>query len=45
LSLGHFLIGEPLTHLTSVEYTNVSCNSFPGGKHTNSNYSSFGSNG
>jgi len=27
LSAGHFLIGEPLTHLPSIDYTNVKCNS------------------
>ena len=27
LSSGHFLIGEPLTYLLSIDYTNVKCNS------------------
>jgi hypothetical protein len=26
LSPGHFLIGEPLTQLTSIDFTNVKCN-------------------
>jgi hypothetical protein len=26
LSLGHFLIGEPLTQLPSADYTNIKCN-------------------
>jgi hypothetical protein len=45
LSPGHFLTGEPLTQLSSTDYTNVNAIAFPGGSDTNSNYSSSGIDG
>ena len=43
LSLGHFLIGEPLTQLPAIDKSNVTFNGFPGGNRTNNRYSSSGS--
>jgi hypothetical protein len=35
LSPGHFLIGQPITQIPSVDYTNVKSNSLSDGKPTN----------
>jgi len=43
LSLGHSLIGEPLTQLPAINKTNVNFNRLSGGKRTNNRYSSSGS--
>jgi hypothetical protein len=45
LSPGHFLIGEPLNQLPSVDYTMLNATDFPGGNPSNNSCNISGNNG